>query len=607
MPTSIPSPRFVRLTAEVDCCMRLRRLILVAILALIAWPTAADEAVDQKKVLVIYASAPGAQITTVGDRELRRRLGAVSGGVDYYSEFIDQGRYEDGDYHAAFEQFVALKYKGHTFDVVVAMDHLALDFVDRHRAALFPEAPIVFFSSRRIVKRPAHATGINALINFHSTMTLAAALQPDVTQVFVVNGLDRSYEELARAQFKAFERRFTFTYLSGLATEDLEARLSTLPPHSLVYYLNVTRDGANRNVNPVDYLERLATVANAPTYCWATSAMDRAVVGGSLRSLDLQVSATADLVLRILRGESADSIPISTPDLNVAEVDWRQLQRWKISESRIPPGTIVRFRDPSLWAQHKRFILGGVAVLVAQFVLIAGLLAERVRRRRAEDAEREGLAKLQKSFDRIHTLGQRLLTAQDNERSRIARELHDDIGQQVTLLAIDLDLLSASDPTSPAKEAAGRAQGIARSLHDLSHRVHPSRPRLVGLVAALEGLQRDLSVSGVTIDLTHNDVPASLPTEITLCLFRVAQEALQNAVRYSGARRVAISLVGSATSLALAVADEGVGFDVDEAMGTGLGLISMAERAEALGGEALIRSTRGSGTRIEVTVPLPVV
>ena len=157
------------------------------------------------------------------------------------------------------------------------------------------------------------------------------------------------------------------------------------------------------------------------------------------------------------------------------------------------------------------------------------------------------------------------------------------------MLSINLELLrGAGQPgTEPlAGEALNRVQDLARSLHDLSHRLHPSKLRLIGLVPALQALQRELSRPDTTIAFTHEGVPANLPLDLTLSVFRVVQEAVQNAVKHGRARTVTVDLRGGSNVLALTVSDDGVGFDVNAAWGEGLGLISMGERIEAIGGYA---------------------
>jgi signal transduction histidine kinase len=390
--------------------------------------------------------------------------------------------------------------------------------------------------------------------------------------------------------------------------QTLEAKLAALPPHSIVFYMHVGRDGEHVNVNPLDYLDRIATLANAPTYCWVDSAMGRGIVGGSLRSLVGQSQAMAALSLRILRGERAGDIPLSSPDLNVREVDWRQLRRWSIDDARVPAGTVVRFHEPGFWQRNGFYIVGALVFLLAQSALIGGFVWLRARRRQAEERARGSEAALRASYDRIRDLGARLLNAQETERARIARELHDDISQQLALLEIDLELLGrATDGPAVAMAAVAltRAHAVGSSVHDLSHRLHPAKLRLIGLVAALQGLQHELSLPGLAVTFAHEHVPAALPADLTLCLFRVAQEGVQNAIKYSRARHISVRLAGEPDGLSLTIADDGVGFDVDAAWGKGLGLISMGERVEAIGGRLEIRSRPETGTRLDVRVPRP--
>jgi signal transduction histidine kinase len=210
----------------------------------------------------------------------------------------------------------------------------------------------------------------------------------------------------------------------------------------------------------------------------------------------------------------------------------------------------------------------------------------------------------------MRDLSQRLLGAQEAERLRIARELHDDISQPIWLLATDLKLRSGlgQDRREAVNELAGVAldcaQTIARKVHELSHRLHPAKLRLIGLVGALSGLQRELSRNDIEITFAHDNVPAALPQDLTSCLFRVVQEGLQNAVTHSAGRTVSVHLTGRNNTLALTIVDDGNGFDVGSVGGNGLGLMSMHERLETIGGTLTIHSRAGAGTRLEIIVPL---
>jgi signal transduction histidine kinase len=561
----------------------------------------------QRQVLVVYSARRDAQVAAVGERDLPRLLeNGLHGRLDYYSEFIDPGRFSDASYQMALARFLRQKYADHRFDAIVAVGDSATGFVAAHRNDFAGAPPIVFYSTSRTSKHPADATGVIAELDLKATMTLASALQPDLRHAYIVSGADpgdRALEGLARRQLAGLPG-IELNYLSGLPTHQLEQTLGQLPAHSMVFYLVVDQDGTGQYFHPLQYLDRVSAAANAPTYSWVDSALGHGIVGGSLKGQAAQMQAVAELTLRVLNGESADSVPIAVRDLNVLQVDWRELQRWRISESRVPPGTGILFREPSPWERYRSYILGALALLVAQSALIAGLLVQRRYRRKAEEQLLDSQAQLRASYDRIRDLGARLLNAQEGERSFIARELHDDVGQQLALIEMDVKLLGGGAESSLASEILERIQAVSRSLRELSHRLHPAKLRLIGLVVALKGLQSEIAQSGIDVQFQYDGVPATLPPDLTVCLFRVAQEALKNAAKYSGATKIMVTLTTEGTDLVLSIEDNGTGFDIPAQWGKGLGLVSMMERIEAIGGDLKIRSGAGSGTRLDATVPL---
>jgi signal transduction histidine kinase len=177
----------------------------------------------------------------------------------------------------------------------------------------------------------------------------------------------------------------------------------------------------------------------------------------------------------------------------------------------------------------------------------------------------------------------------------------------MAVLAIDLAMLNHGvrpDREKLVSEAQDRAHDIAKSVHDLSHRLHPAKLRLIGLISALQDLQHELSQPGIAITFTHENVPPDLPPDLMLCLFRIAQEALNNAIKHSRAGHVSVRLTGGPEVLTMTVEDDGVGFDVKAGWRKGLGLISMGERVETVGARIDVRSTPGAGTVLEVKLPL---
>jgi len=565
----------------------------------------------QKHVLLLHSARRDSVLAETGDRELSRSLDlALNGALDYFPEYIDTARFPDRQYRDAFRNFLRLKYKGQRFDLMIALENTSLEFTQQIRDELSPKAPVIFSASEHDVRRIPNSTGILDQPDFSRTLRLAMQLQPDTRAVYVVTGAssrDKFYERLARTRFKSFESSVEFTYLAGLPARDLESRAAALPEGSILFYAMVSQDGAGENFLPIEYLDRLEKVANRPIYSWVEAAMDHGIVGGSLMQPEIGIASVAELALRVLNGERADDIPTMTPERTFNQVDWRELRRWGIAESRVPAGTFIRFREPGIWDEYKLYILGAILLLVAQTALITGLLVQGARRRWAENEAKKSQAELRRSYDRIRDLGGRLLAAQESERSRIARELHDDISQQIALLSMDLEIINTAkdaqaDPEA-LREALDRTQEIARSVHDLSHRLHPAKLRLVGLVGALASLPRELAQSGVAIAFTHDMVPSILPHDLTLCLFRVGQEAVQNAIKHGAARNIAINLSHAAGRLNLTISDDGKGFDIAADSGKGLGLISMRERVELMGGTLAVQSAPGAGTRLEVAVP----
>lgn len=588
--------------------------LLIATLIAVGWPLPALAQTEQHRVLVLYSTGRDAAISVTGERDLPRVLDrGLARQLDYHAEYLDAGRFAQPRYQAGFRDFLRLKYGGQQFAIVIAVLDVAVEFVATYRNELFPDTPVVFLARNPPTSQLGNATGVLVRVDHGSTLSLALALQPEIREVFVVSGAssrDKVLEDEVRADFRQFEPRLTFTYLSGLPTADLVRRLATLPNRAVVYYVLVYQDGNGQLFQPIDYLDRIAPFSNRPIYSWVDSVLGHGAIGGNVLHLESQVNAIAALALRVIAGENADSIPVAELSLKANLVDARELRRWGISESRLPAGTVVRFRDSSLWDRYKLYIAIAGLLLTAQTGLIAGLLIQASRRRKAEAEVHRSHAELRKSSEHIRDLGRRLLAAQEDERSRISRELHDDIMQQMALLEMDLQLLTSFDEQKEddgdklVRQAYERAHIISRSVHDLSYRLHPAKLRLIGLVRALEGLQREYSRADLSIVFSHENVPGALSDELMLCLFRVVQEALQNAAKHSGARQVSLRLQGGDNQLRLTVVDDGKGFEVDRAWGRGLGLVSMSERLEAIGGTLSIRSAPGAGTRLEIVAPL---
>jgi PAS domain S-box-containing protein len=212
--------------------------------------------------------------------------------------------------------------------------------------------------------------------------------------------------------------------------------------------------------------------------------------------------------------------------------------------------------------------------------------------------------------DALRDLAGRVISAEEEDRRRVARELHDGVSQLVALLAIEIEqtgqtpIRTQEDLTARTHALWERTAEISRELHRQAHALHPSRLETFGLVAALEGYCREISEQQqVRVLFSHTGLSLSTPPDIALCVFRVVQEALRNTVKHSGAREATVELVGDHDRVFLRVSDGGAGFDTAERY-AGLGLVSMRERVRYAGGVLDITSHTGQGTRIEVELPL---
>lgn len=213
----------------------------------------------------------------------------------------------------------------------------------------------------------------------------------------------------------------------------------------------------------------------------------------------------------------------------------------------------------------------------------------------------------------LSTVGQRLMEAQEQERSRIARELHDDINQRLALLANRIQESSqatAANTDSSQKKELGDiwrlTNEIATDIQHISHQLHPSKLHYLGLAATVRDLCQEFSRQHkIDVDCVVRDLPPDLGENVSLNLFRVAQESLHNIVKHSRAHHVRVELTGQSGAIQLRVSDDGCGFNSEHARSTdGLGLISMRERLRSVGGEFSIWSRQSLGTQVEASVPV---
>ena len=248
--------------------------------------------------------------------------------------------------------------------------------------------------------------------------------------------------------------------------------------------------------------------------------------------------------------------------------------------------------------------------LVQRLRTVGEIFANALARKRADQDLHAREESLRKTQDELRLLAGRLLQAQEDERRRIAREMHDDWTQRLAVLAIDAAKLETQlDPSSNAhrqlQEMRGELVRLSEDVHALSRHLHPSILDDLGLVDALRSECASVTRrEGVAVAYRSDDVTDSLPKDVALCVYRVAQEALRNVVKHAGTEEARVSLIRSGRELILTVQDRGVGFDAAEVRSrAGLGLSSMGERVRLVRGELSVDSEPGQGTTVTVRVP----
>jgi PAS domain S-box-containing protein len=368
---------------------------------LILWPVSIALADEPQKNVLLFASEninrPAmALINPKLQSTLRDRWGSA---LQIYDEGLDHLRIPDERYDADLVQLLKRKYDGVHLDLVFAVGPPALRFLVKHQEELFPNTPIVFMSTdqSRIADLPlgSNITGVSAKVEVAPTLDLALGFQPQTQQVVVVAGhssLDEGLVELARREFRPYEGKLNFTYLTNQTPEEVRRRLAILPDKTIVIFLSFSRDAAGISYTNGEVISLLASSSTAPIYGVSQTFMGWGLLGGRLLSYDAVGRRAGQMGLRILDGERPQNIPQETVP-SVTMLDWRQIRHWGIDERKVPAGSVVLFRELSIWELYKWRIVGVISLCIIEALLIVALLINRRRRRQAEK-ENERLARV---------------------------------------------------------------------------------------------------------------------------------------------------------------------------------------------------------------------
>ena len=591
--------------------------------------TATAENSDRPRlVLLLYAESRLLPAVVEADAAFRSTITSGLGApVDFRTEFLDLPPTQDAAFEDRLRDLIRLKYQNVHFDLIMAVAPRALRFALDLRPVLVPEAPIVFLAVDSVgdFQLPPDVTGVLMRIDAMDTLAAALRLQPETRHVVVIAGtsaLDKRFLAEVRAALAGAPGGLEFTYMTDLPLEAVAERLASLPDRTIALMVSFLRDSAGRNLSTPEVVQQLAKTSRVPFYGLSSSHMGRGMVGGRLIDFETQGVRAGELGLRLLRGEKLGPADIVTRNANTYAFDWRQLRRWGLKEDRLPPGSVIRFRQPSMWERYRWRIVGTLTLVLLESLLIAALVIQRVRRKRAEAetaVQRVQLAHAQ----RVTTMGALAAT--------LAHEINQPLGAIVCNAEAARRLVAPAEPKrtdlvetlDDIIDDGQRASEVIRRLRAMLRTGEPERkPCDVNalIVEVIRFLEADLARAGVSTELRLRD---GLPLvhgdaiqlqQVILNLALNAEAAMADSA--SGLRRLTVESSEPAPgTVDVCVRDTGIGikegdledifkpFVTTKTSGLGMGLSISRSIVDAHGGK--IRAERNTDRGLSVHVELP--
>lgn len=762
-------------------------LLLVAGIADHVWSD--DTPLPTKRVLILYTHRVALPITQQWDKGIRASLQAeIKQPVTIDVEYVDSDRLGGKEAIEKWFALLLLKYAATPPDLIIPVfDPAAIAFAN-HAQALFPSADVVFCSinlrTQANLRIDNKTAGVTYQIDYRKTLDLAKKVLPKLKRVILVCGSSREnlalMEEFKREiQDKEVDENNAaqIEYWIGTPIEEMCEQARSLPADSVILYLVHDRDKNGRSfITPQEVVSQLAEASAVPVFGLYDTLLGSGVLGGVMAPVEQQGKKAGSIAAQILNGKSPADFSFSGTGDNPTLFDSRQLQRWRIDESRLPDDAQILFRQPTVWGKYSHYLLVVIVALVLQTLLIGGLWVNRKHRIRAENAlarqlefetflsevrsrfihvpleqlpsemestlhriiehlrldfgaiyqlsdnalklrfstsgnlkngfksretvqlsavddlwmrlkdgevvfvnHREELERtacdewltpgnagpcwlfplttqgkqlgiaffvpsqrdcdrddydvqrltiltdvlanvlareqaerdLQVSRGNAKQLARKLLTAQEDERRRLAREMHDDITQRLAAAAIacgqiqkDADL--SQEGKVEVSELSESLIKISKDVHQFSRRLHPSILEELGLLDAIRHESNAVRLqSNIVVTMRYSQIPNNLSKELQLCLYRIVQESLRNMVKHSRATEGEITLNADAEWVHLQVKDNGQGMAVvRDREEPGLGLVAMEERVQLVGGVLTMTSGKDAGTCIDVRLPL---
>jgi signal transduction histidine kinase len=610
--------------------MRSRVLLCLVVAAGLLLQSLVVAEPSQRSVLVLDQSSAFLPFNATVANAIRATVNADSRWrISFYSEHLDANRFFGPDYENDFVQFLKAKYRNRPIDVVVVFGISALDFMVRRRDEIWPSVPVVFAAIDEAtiasLTLPKNVTGATMQLTLQDMVKVARMVVPDLKAVAMVGDpLERqTFYRHFKDEIPAVAAQYEIIDLMDLPLAELKTRLGSLPDTTAVIYTGIYYTTEGISYVPAELTSQIAEWANRPVVINVSSYLNKGAVGGYIVQATPIGQQAGRLALRILGGENASDLPVvKVPSQLIFE--WPALQRWKVSESALPPGSSVQFRRLTLWEEHRAIVLAAVFGLIAQAAMIFWLLYERQRRHAAEVAARRTMTELA-HMNRIATAGE--MTAS------IAHEIRQPLGAIMTNGQAALrwlkrqvpDIEEAKTAVQDLIQETARANEVITNIRAMFKK--EDTPRVVLDVnqlieQVLVPTKQTISSKNVAVQLNLTDEPRRLVLGDPIQLQQVVLNLINNAVEamsHPGLTRILrlqTEVDHSARMVLVRVIDSGPRVDpklvekmfqpffTTKSSGMGIGLSICKTIIEAHGGQLTASANNPHGMEFQIILPL---
>jgi signal transduction histidine kinase len=585
---------------------------------------------EPKQVMLLYSFGKDFKPWSAYGTSIRAELIRQSPwALDITEHSLVSARSGDEDPETSFVQYLRAIFAKRPPGLIVAIGAPAAAFVQRHRQQLFAATPMVLMAvdQRRVQYSSLSANDVVVAVRINYLAAVENILQvlPQTKDVMVVVGtspIEKFWKEVIGKELEPLAGRINLSWTDHLSFESLLKHGSTLPPNSAIFWELMLVDAAGVVHEGGTALSRLHAVANAPIFSYDESFFGQEIVGGPLLRVADSSRQAAAVAVRILGGEKPREIKAPLVQFSSAVFDWREMQRWGISESRLPPGSEIHFRDPTLWSQYRWQLIMIAGVILTEALLIAGLLYERRRRRLAEVVSFRRMGELA-HLNRVGTAGELSASIAHEVRQPLAAIVAQSNAAQRWLAQHSPNLNEAQAALKKIIVAGDRASQIVENLRSMFRKENGVRKSLdinamMGNVLGLTS--REVREHGIVVQTSFSDPPqpralgeqAQLE-QVFLNLVINAIEAMSSSI---GQPRILelTTAVNGADEAVITISDTGPGVDAETAErmfdaffttkpeGMGMGLSICRSIVESHGGRLWV-SRRDRGLIFHVALP----